>query len=103
MPQLQRRPGRHTTRRIDEPRGLPIARREPGAAAEALAEAHNVAVRAYGSDSGGWHAFDPATNLSAGVWDGQEGFPRNTVITPLSWGRIDARTAQRVLEGDGVA
>lgn len=100
MPQLQRSPGRHATRRIDEPRGLPIARHEPGVAAEALAEAHNVAVRTYGSDSGGFHAFDPTTNLSADVWDGQGGFPTGTVVTRLAWGRIDARTAQRILEAD---
>jgi hypothetical protein len=101
MPQMQRAPGRHVTRRIEQPRNLPIAKQQPGPTAVALAESHNTAVRTHGSNSGGRHAFDPTTRQSAGVWDGYDGFPRNTVITPLSWGRIDAKTAQRVLEGDG--
>lgn len=102
MPQLTRRPGRHITRQLEQPRGLIVARHEPGLAAEALTEAHNIAVRTYGSDSGGFHAFNPATCLSADVWDSVGGFPPDTVITRLSWGRIDVHTAQRILEGDGV-
>lgn len=101
MPQIQRTPGRHVTRRIEQPRNLPTAKQPPGPTAEALTECHNTAVRTYGSNSGGRHAFNPTTKQCAGVWDGYSGFPHDTVITPLSWGRIDAKTAQRVLEGDG--
>lgn len=32
----------------------PVAEHEPGPAAEALADLHNKAVRAYGSDCGGY-------------------------------------------------
>lgn len=100
MPHLARRLGRHTTRRLDQPRGLPIAKQQTGMTAAALASAHNAAVREYGSDSGGYHAFDPTTRLSAGVWDGVDGFPSGSVVTPLAWGRIDADIAQRILEAD---
>ncbi|MEV5819342.1 hypothetical protein AB0L22_09215 [Micromonospora haikouensis] len=100
MPQMQARPGRKKTRRLDQPRGLNPRRNTPGPLAEALAAAHNNAVKAYGSDSGGFHAFHPATLESAGVWMG--GFPADTVVTRLSWGLIDPELAQRVLEGDGV-
>lgn len=103
MPQMTRTPGRHVTRRLTEPRGLGQAANQPGPTAAALASTHNEAVRQYGSDSGGYHTFNPATLTSEGVWDGSDGFPRNAVVTPLSYGRIDERTAQRLLEGDGYA
>jgi hypothetical protein len=101
MPQLERRPGRKVTRQIEQPRGLNLAQRSPGKLAEALADTHNDAVRDYGSDSGGKHAFDPASASSAGVWD-HPPFPDGAVVSLLSWGRIDAEYAQRLLEGDGV-
>jgi hypothetical protein len=98
--QMQHTPGRHVTRQLERPLMLHSARRKPGTLATALADTHNEAVRRFGSDCGGWHVFNPATRTSEGVWDGD--FPRDTVVTPLAWGRIDARTAQRVLEGDGI-
>jgi hypothetical protein len=101
VPQMQRTPGRHITRQLEQPRGVNLARNQPGRLAEALADAHNDAVRAYGSDSGGKHAFDPTTAASAGVWDSPP-FPDGTVVTRLAWGRIDAALAQRLLEADGV-
>jgi hypothetical protein len=99
MPQLERRPGRKITRQIERP--MPgILRGNPGDLAAQLMAAHNAAVQAYGSDSGGFCAFDP-TARSWSVWDGGDGFPVGTVVTRLSWGRLDARLAQRLLEGDG--
>ncbi len=102
MAALQRRPGRHKTRRLNQPRGIAPARKAPGALADALTVAHNDAVQAFGSDSGGYLAFDPTTSASAGVWDGQGGFPANTVVTRLAWGFIDPTLAQRILEADKV-
>lgn len=103
MAHLEPRPGRRVTRRLEAPRGYATAARFPGSLAAALADAHNGAVRRYGSDCGGFHAFDPQTKASAGVWDaGPPGFPHGTVVTPLAWGRIDAWMAQRALEADGI-
>lgn len=101
MGRMEPTAGRHVIRQLVEPRGLPIAKRQPSFLAWALHLAHNAAVRAHGSDSGGYHAFDSATRESAGVWSGPE-FPAGSVVTPLAWGRIDAGIAQRVLEGDGI-
>jgi hypothetical protein len=103
MAQMQRTPGRHTTKRVEQPRLLVVAKGQPGQRAEALTGAHNEAVRLFGSDCGGWHVFDLASEGSAGVWDNTGGFPSGSLVTPLSWGRIDAATAQRVLEGDSAA
>ncbi len=102
MPQMTRTPGRHTTRRIEQPTGLPFIRGVVTMKAEALAAAHNKAVREYGSDSGGYHADDPTTRQTAGVWESGSPFPRQTVVTPLAWGRIDAQLAQRVLQSEGI-
>jgi hypothetical protein len=105
MPELQRTPGRHVTRRLEDPHGkLPgsLTRNEPGPTAQALADAHNEAVRVYGSNSGGWHAHDPHARSTAGVYDGDP-FPKGTVVSALAWGRIDERIAQRLLELDGAA
>lgn len=100
MGRMEPTPGRHVTRRLQEPRLItPSSQRTPGPAAHALAQAHNDAVRRHGSDSGGYHAFNPQGMTSDGVWD--EGFPAGAVVTPLSWGRIDAGLAQRVLQHDG--
>jgi hypothetical protein len=100
MPEMQRRPGRKVTRQIERP--MPgILRGEPSDLAAQLMAAHNAAVRAYGSDSGGFCAFEPTTR-SWSVWDGSDGFPNGTVVTRLAWGRLDARLAQRLLEGDGL-
>jgi hypothetical protein len=100
-------PGRHTTRRIEQPdRGgimkVYTALHRPSTLALLLVECHNKAVRAYGSDCGGFHTFDPQQCQSAGVWDGTDGFPDGSVVTPLAWGLIDEALAQRVLEADGV-
>jgi hypothetical protein len=102
MPQMTRTPGRHTTRRIEQPTGLPVSPGVVTMKAEALAAAHNKAVREYGSDSGGYHAFDPSSSLSAGVWERGSIFPHHTVVTPLAWGRIDRQLAQRVLHSEGI-
>lgn len=102
MGQMQRTPGRHITRRLEQPWGVKLARHQPGRLAKALTNAHNDAVRTYGSDCAGFHAFNPVTRSSAGVWDGNGGFPADTVVTPMVWGRIDATLAQRLLEADGV-
>jgi hypothetical protein len=102
VPQMQRTPGRHVTRRLEPPRITIGSGRAATTLAEAMATAHNTAVREYGSDCGGFHAFNPDTRTSAGVWDGVGSFPRVAVITPLSWGRIDATLAQRLLEADCV-
>lgn len=102
MGQMQRVPGRHVARRLEEPPGLLIASRLPTPLALDLATAHNTAVRDYGSDCGGFHAFDPESRASAGVWDGVGGFPDGAVVTRMSWGRIDATLAQRILEADAV-
>lgn len=101
MSELQRTPGRHVTRRLTEPRFIHAARRDPGVLAEALAESHNRAVAEYGSNSGGWHAFDPASGDTAGVFDAGP-YPDGTVVSDLAWGRIDPTTAQCLLEMDGV-
>jgi hypothetical protein len=98
---LERPGGRQVTRRLVEPRALNRSGAEPGDHALRLAEAHNEAVRLFGSDSGGFHAYDPARKESVGVHDGD--FPQGAVVTPLAWGRIDAELAQRILEGDGWA
>lgn len=98
---MERTPGRHTTRRLTEPRLFGVLRQEPAAVALVLAAAHNEAVRQFGSDCSGFHAFNPTTGASEGVWTGQGGYPRDTVVTPLAWGQIDARLAQRALEADG--
>lgn len=102
MPQMQPTPGRHKTRRFEPPYDLRPAKKSPGPLADALYVTHNDAVSEYGSDSGGYLAFDPQTLTSAGVWDGQGGFPANTVVTRLSWGHIDLDMAQQILERDGV-
>lgn len=102
MGQMQPTRGRHVIRRLEEPWGLPTARWIPTPLAGILADAHNAAVWQYGSDCGGFHAFDPESRSSAGVWDGRGGFPSGTVVTKLAWGRIDAETAQRVLQSEGV-
>lgn len=99
---MERTPGPHVTRRLTEPRGYSTPQRPPGPTAHALAQAHNEAVRNYGSDCGGYHAFQPSTSVSDGVWTGEGGYPSGSVVTALAWGRIDTRTAQRVLEADGV-
>jgi hypothetical protein len=100
---LQRTPGRHVTRRLEEPTGKlmgSLTRNEPGTAAQALADAHNEAVQVYGSNSGGWHAYDPQSASTAGVYGGAP-FPDGTVVSALAWGRIDEQIAQRLLELDG--
>lgn len=100
MPRLQPRPGRKTTRRLEEPRVVATNRFIPTPLAGAMADAHNTAVREYGSDCGGFCAFDP-TSRSWTVWDGSDGYPDGAVVTRLEWGRIDTRLAQCLLEGDG--
>lgn len=97
---MTRTPGRKVTRRLEVPLHLPLPRREPGVTATALADAHNQAVREYGSNSGGLHAFDVRKRESAGVWSGGP-FPDESVVSRLSWGRIDAVLAQRLLQCDG--
>lgn len=101
---LQRTPGRHVTRRLTEPdRGLLTNPEHPVSNhAYHLAEGHNAAVREYGSNSGGWHAYDPELPGTVGVFDGGP-FPPGSVVSNLAWGRIDAQLAQRLLEHDGVA
>lgn len=101
---LQCAPGRHVTRRLTEPESwlLRKPKQYAGATAEALAIAHNEAVLRYGSNSGGWHAFDPLTVTTAGVFDGGP-FPDGSVVSNLAWGRITAELAQRLLESDGAA
>lgn len=101
MAQLQRARGQKVTRRLTNPHLVPSTR-EPGKKAHALAWLHNAAVREYGSNSGGFHAFDPDTQTTAGVYD--EGpFPDGTVVSRLEWGQLSAEEAQRLLEGDGAA
>lgn len=104
MARMERTPGRHVTRRLDEPRlfSLP-GQRTPTPLAGLLAEAHNQAVREYGSDCGGFHAFDWTARESAGVWESGSTFPDGTVVSRLAWGRIDAFLAQRLLDADAVA
>lgn len=102
MAALHRTPGRKVTRRLEEPRFHGTAKRQPGILAGHLAERHNHAVNQYGSDSGGFHAFDPETMGTAGVFDGGP-FPDGTIVTRLAWGHISVGLAQRLLEGDGVA
>ena len=102
MPQMQARFGRRITRTVEPLPMLNPLRGEVGDLAVAFAYAHNEAVQRFGSNCGGFHAFNPNTRASEGVWDGTDGFPRDTVVTRLSWGRIGARTAQRLLEGDGI-
>lgn len=89
------------TRRIEEPNL--DTNNTPGPNATSLAYCHNDAVEEYGSDSGLFHAFDPEAPGTASVGDGVRGFPRGTVVSRLSWGRIDARLAQALLDQDGVA
>lgn len=98
---LQPRPGRRVTRRLREPRlvGAP-PRHAPGVHARALREAFAAAVRSYGSDCGGYLAFDPLTRSEAGVWAEDAVFPERTVVVPLAWGRISDDLAQQLLEGD---
>lgn len=97
---MQPTPGRKVTRRLEEPRLSLPPKRPPDCNAEALTEAHNAAVKAYGSDCGGWHAYDYDRSETVGVFsDGP--FPKDSVVTPLAWGRIDTKLAQRVLEYDG--
>ncbi len=91
------------TRRLEEPRIVFIAKNPPGPLAAALVEWHNAAVNQFGSDSGLSHAFDPETGVCAQVNDGAHGFLPGTVVSRLSWGRIDAALAQRLLEADGYA
>lgn len=99
---MDRTPGRHVTRRIEEPRiGNSYRWDRSTRLAHLLADAHNTSVREYGSDCGGFHTFDPTTRESAGVYDGSP-FPPGSVVTLLSWGRIDAALAQRLLEADGI-
>jgi hypothetical protein len=101
---MERTPGRHVTRRLDEPRLLSLpSQRTPTLLAGLLAEAHNQAVRDYGSDCGGFHAFDPIARESGGVWESGGGFPDGTVVSRLAWGRIDAFLAQRLLDADAVS
>lgn len=100
MPEMQPRPGRKVTRRLEEPRIIAANRFIPTPLAGTMADAHNAAVREYGSDSGGRCAFDP-TSRTWSVWDGSDGYPDGTVVTRLEWGRIDAKLAQCLLEGDG--
>jgi hypothetical protein len=104
MSELQRTPGRHVTRRLTEPsfwlRHQPV--NKPGDMAEALADLHLQAVQQYGSNSGGYHAFDPKTMTTAGVFESGSVFPDGTVVSDLAWGRITTTLAQRLLEYDGV-
>lgn len=100
MPQLERQPGRKVTRRLEEPRITVANRFIPTPLAGTMADAHNAAVREYGSDSGGCCAFDPVAKTWT-VWASNGSYPRDTVVTRLSWGRIDAKLAQCLLEGDG--
>lgn len=102
MAEVQRTPGRHVTRRLEEPRLTPSTNR-PSESAQRLAGAHNDAVRQYGSNSGGFHTYNPDALATAGVHDGAGGFPDGTVVSPLAWGVISDRLAQRLLEQDGVA
>jgi hypothetical protein len=104
MAELQRTPGRHVTRRLEDPAVALLGsgtRNEPGDLARSLMSAHNAAVRAYGSNSGGYVAFDPQTGEVVVLDD--EPFPRGTAVSWLSWGVIDEGTAQRLLEMDGIA
>lgn len=98
---MVRTPGRKVTRRIEEPRIVGSLERQPGVTAQAFADAHNQAVRQYGSNSGGRHAFHVPTRESAGVWDGTTSYPADTVVTSLSWGHLSTDLAQRLLTGDG--
>lgn len=101
MAELQRSPGRKVTRRLARPM-LSWPLRVPSHKAVALMTAHNAAVRAYGSNSDAFHAFDPDTSATAGVYDGGP-FPDGTVVSRLEWGQIDEHEAQRLLEMDGAA
>lgn len=104
MAMLQGTPGRKVTRRLTEPASWLQAapEREPGVLADALAVDHNRAVTQYGSNSGGWHVFDPETRATRGVCDGGP-FPDFSVVSNLAWGRITVEFAQRLLEYDGAA
>jgi hypothetical protein len=101
---LRRAPGRHVTRRLTEPESWLLGQPEksPTNVAHYLAEEHNRAVREYGSNSGGWHAYDPNLPASVGVFDGGP-FPAGSVVSSLAWGRITSEFAQRLLEFDGAA
>lgn len=103
MAALPRTPGRHVTRQLREPDSwlLTPPNRLPTPAADYLADHHNKAVTGWGSNSGGWHVFDPCSMASLGVFDGGP-FPDGTVVSDLAWGRIDSVFAQRLLEYDGV-
>jgi hypothetical protein len=105
MPELTPTPGPHVIRRLTDPPAdyLQPARTEPGLAAQEIAYCHNAALKKFGSDSGGFHAFDPAHRFTLGVFDGNGSFPPGSVVTSLAWGRITARLAQRVLELDALA
>lgn len=99
--QLQPPSGPRVRRRLVEPRLLgPPCRHAPGEHALALQSVFAVAVRAYGSDCGGYLAFNPLTGASAGVWGAGAAFPRLTVVVPLAWGRITPEQAQQLLEAD---
>lgn len=100
MAELQRARGVKVTRRLTNPRLVPSG--EPGQKAHALAWLHNTAVREYGSNSGGFHAFNPDTQTTAGVYDDGP-FPDGTVVSRLEWGQLSAEEAQRLLEVDGAA
>ncbi|MET0417297.1 MAG: hypothetical protein ABW022_14895 [Actinoplanes sp.] len=101
MATLQRTAGRKVTRRLHEPPSwlLSSPQKLPTPAADYLTDHHNKAVAAYGSNSGGWHAFDPYAMSSLGVFDGGP-FPEGSVVSELAWGRIDPVFAQRLLEMD---
>nr|WP_221374499.1 hypothetical protein [Actinoplanes polyasparticus] len=104
MGTLQRAPGRKVTRRLEDPKSFVmggVRAERPSNVAYLLADRHNDAVRAYGSNSGGYHCFDPASGDTAAVVDGGP-FPDGSVVSRLSWGVIDGQTAQRLLEIDGV-
>jgi len=106
MAALQRTPGRKVTRRLQDPTTFVMGglrRGVPGALAEVLADLHNEAVREYGSNSGGVHAFDPERQATEGVYESGGTYPRNTVISSLAWGKISPELAQRLLEMEGLA
>jgi len=99
---LPPRTGPRITRRLEAPTAVGLARHPPGPDATALADAHNAAVRSHGSDSGGTLAFNPHTRAAAGVFTGEHGYPADTIVTRLAWGRITPDIAQALLEGDGL-
>lgn len=105
MNELEPTPGPHITRRVEQPPGyyLEPPRRTVVGLAAALAVAHNQALKVYGSDCGGSHAFDPVHGTTIGVFPAGGVYPQGSVVTSLAWGRIDTRLAQRVLELDGLA